>query len=117
VPHAGGRFDLPHAETHAIVLPHAIAYNAWAVPDLLAPLADLFGGGEPGQALHRFARAHGAPLALRDLGLAETALDTVVDIALAKPYPNPRPLERVALRALLQAAWRGHADGLNAPTL
>lgn len=103
----GGRFDLPHAETHAIVLPHAIAYNAGAVPDLLAPLADLFGGGEPGQALHRFARAHGAPLALRDLGLAETALDTVVDIALAKPYPNPRPLERVALRALLQAAWAG----------
>src|SRR5262249_22566332 len=37
----GGAFDLPHADTHAIVLPHAVAYNAVAVPDLLRPLAEL----------------------------------------------------------------------------
>lgn len=103
----GGSFNLPHAETHAIVLPHAIAYNARAVPELLAPLADMFGGGEPGQALYAFARGHGAPLALRDLGLSEAALDEVVDMAVANPYPNPRPLERASLRRLLQAAWSG----------
>ena len=28
----GGTFDLPHSETHTIVLPHALAYNAPAVP-------------------------------------------------------------------------------------
>lgn len=43
----GGSFDLPHAETHAIVLPHAIAYNDRAVPDQLAPLSELFGGPRP----------------------------------------------------------------------
>jgi alcohol dehydrogenase class IV len=28
----GGSFDLPHAETHAVVLPHAVAYNSAAAP-------------------------------------------------------------------------------------
>jgi maleylacetate reductase len=66
----GGSFDLPHAETHAVVLPHAIAYNAIAVPELLAPVTEIFGGATPGRALFDFARSMSAPLALRDLGLA-----------------------------------------------
>ncbi|MGB8814643.1 MAG: maleylacetate reductase, partial [Paracoccaceae bacterium] len=61
----GGSFDLPHAETHAIILAHAMAYNAVAVPDLLAPISDIFGGA-PGMAIFNFARAMNAPQALRD---------------------------------------------------
>lgn len=104
----GGSFDLPHAETHAVVLPHAIAYNAGAVPDLLAPVADLF-GGDPGAGLWRFAKGAGAPLALRDLGLSEADLDRAADLAVANPYWNPRPVTRDGIRALLQAAWAGDA--------
>lgn len=103
----GGSFDLPHAETHAIVLPHAIAYNDRAVPDQLAPLSELFGGPSPGAALHRFAAGLGAPTALRELGLKESDLDRAVEIATQNPYWNPRPLEPAALRALLQRAWEG----------
>ena len=29
----GGMFDLPHAQTHAVVLPHVLAFNAPAAPD------------------------------------------------------------------------------------
>lgn len=105
----GGTFNLPHAETHAIILPHAIAYNAVAVPELLAPIGELFGDVNPGMALFRFASRLDAPRALRDLGLDETALDRVADLATANPYWNPRPLERTALRALLQAAYDGDA--------
>lgn len=104
----GGSFDLPHAETHAVILPHAMAYNAQAVPDLLAPVAEIFGGA-PGAALHRFAAGMGAPLALRDLGLAEADLDRAAALATANPYWNPRPVEQAALRRLLQAAWAGDA--------
>ena len=57
----GGSFDLPHAETHAIVLPHAIAFNETAVPELLAPVAELLDGDHAGHALHRFATSVGAP--------------------------------------------------------
>ncbi|MTH33673.1 iron-containing alcohol dehydrogenase [Paracoccus limosus] len=105
----GGSFDLPHAETHAVILPHAIAYNAAAVPDLLAPVSELFGGGDPGLGLWHFARDAGAPLALRDLGLKESDLDRAADLASANPYWNPRPVTRDGIRSLLQAAWAGEA--------
>ena len=105
----GGSFDLPHAETHAIILPHAVHFNAPAVPELLAPLAERLGGDTPGPALWQFAKRLGAPLALRDLGLKEADLDRAADLATAKPYPNPRPVTRDGIRELLQNAWRGEA--------
>ncbi|AYF01556.1 maleylacetate reductase [Paracoccus yeei] len=103
----GGSFDLPHAETHAVILAHALAFNAVAVPDLLAPVAELFGHGNPGLGLWHFARDAGAPLALRDLGLKEADLDRAADLASANPYWNPRPVTRDGIRGLLQAAWAG----------
>ncbi len=105
----GGSFDLPHAETHSIILPHAMAYNEAAAGELLAPVAEIFGAATAGQALHGFAVAMKAPLALRDLGMAEGDLDRAADIAVQNPYWNPRAVERGAIRALLQAAWAGEA--------
>ncbi|MGB0854184.1 MAG: maleylacetate reductase [Pikeienuella sp.] len=103
----GGSFDLPHAETHAIILPHAIAYNARSAAAELAPICDLLGGDNAGRALYDFAARMGAPLALRDLGVRESDLDRAADLATTKPYPNPRPVTRDDIRALLQAAWAG----------
>lgn len=103
----GGSFDLPHAETHAVVLSYAIAYNAAAARDELRPVADLFGDDEPGLALHRFAQSVDAPMALHRLGLKESELDQAADLATKNPYWNPRPVERDAIRRLLQAAWAG----------
>lgn len=105
----GGSFDLPHAETHAVILPHAIAYNSTAARDELRPLAELFGGGEPGTELYNFASASHAPMALKDLGLKESDLDHAADFAVKNPYWNPRPVDRDAIRRLLQAAWAGEA--------
>jgi len=105
----GGSFDLPHAETHSVILPHAIAYNEGAAADVLAPVAEIFGGKTPGQALHAFAVAMKAPLALRDLGLGQGDLDRAAEIATQNPYWNPRPIEKDAIRRLLQAAWAGEA--------
>ncbi|WP_322044012.1 maleylacetate reductase [Paraburkholderia sp. J67] len=102
----GGSFDLPHAETHAIVLPHSAAYNAHAAARQLQPLADLF-GDSIGGGLYDFASSLGAPLALKDLGLKESQLDAAADLAVKNPYWNPRPVEREAVRALLQRAWEG----------
>ncbi len=108
----GGSFNLPHAETHAIVLPHAIAYNAVSVPDLLAPVSDSLGGSKPGQALWEFAIAMGAPLALKDLGLSEDDLDRATEITLKNPYWNPRSVTADGVRALLQNAWAGNAPSV-----
>lgn len=102
----GGSFGLPHADTHAIMLPHTAGFNAKAVPDKLAPVAEIF-GGSVGGGLWDFAKANHAPLKLADLGLSEADLDRAADIATRNPYDNPRPFDREDIRALLGAAWRG----------
>ncbi|MFN0115077.1 MAG: maleylacetate reductase [Paracoccaceae bacterium] len=102
----GGTFNTPHAETHAILLPHTVGFNAGAVPELLAPVAVVF-GGTAGGGLWDFAQSVGAPLALRELGLTEADLDRAAKIAVANPYQNPRPFAQPDIRALLQAAWEG----------
>ncbi len=103
----GGAFDLPHAETHAIILPHAVAYNAPAVPEAIGRVARALRVGAAAPGLYDMAKAAGAPTALRDIGMVEKGLDRAADLAVADPYWNPRPVERDAIRALLQAAWEG----------
>jgi maleylacetate reductase len=102
----GGSFDTPHAETHAIMLPHTVGFNAGTVADELKPVADLF-GATPGAGLFDFSGKIGAPQALKDLGLTEADLDRASDIATENPYWNPRPIDRASIRKLLQDAWEG----------
>lgn len=103
----GGSFGLPHAETHAVLLPHTTAYNEPAVGDLLKPIADTF-GGTAGAGLWHFAKSVGAPLRLADLGLKDSDLDRAAEIATRNPYANPRPVSRDGIRQLLQQAYDGH---------
>ena len=103
----GGTFNLPHAETHTIVLPHASAYNRAAAPEAMARVSRAVGGGDAAQGLHDLAKSLGAPVALRALGLKETDLDRAADIATREPYPNPRLVDRAGVRRLLQDAWAG----------
>ena len=106
----GGTFNLPHAETHAVMLPHVLAYNRAYIPAAMARIGAALGGGGGGDTalvLHQYAAALGAPLSLRELGMPEDGLDHAADLAVAAAYPNPRPLERTALRRLLQHAFNG----------
>jgi maleylacetate reductase len=103
----GGSFGLPHAETHSVVLPHALGYNAPAVPDAMAALRRALGTGDPVGALHELRRRIGVPLALRDLGMPEDGIARAADIATKNAYWNPRPLERDGIEALLRRAWSG----------
>ncbi|MEO0487825.1 MAG: maleylacetate reductase [Pseudomonadota bacterium] len=105
----GGSFGLPHAQTHAVILPHAIAYNAQSAAVALRPLAHALGGDAPGAALYDFARSLGAPTALRDVGLREADLPRAAALATARPYPNPHPITEAGLLTLLRAAWAGEA--------
>ncbi len=106
----GGSFNLPHAETHTVVLPHALAFNLDYVPGAALRIARALGGVDPRSvagALFDLAQSVGAPVALRDLGLREADLDAACALALTHQYPNPRPLEKAALRQLLQMAYEG----------
>lgn len=102
----GGAFDLPHAETHTVVLPHALAYNLLAVPDVRSQLERVL-GPDPAGALYTLAGRVGAARCLKELGMPGTAIDEATDRALANPYWNPRPLERAPVRSLIARAWAG----------
>lgn len=103
----GGSFNLPHAQTHTIVLPHAIAYNQSAAPALARISRALGVDSSPAQALFDLSSSLGAPTRLKDLGLSEADLDRATDIALSNPYWNPRPIVAGAIRQLLQDAYDG----------
>lgn len=103
----GGAFNLPHAETHSCLLPHTLAYNASCAPVAMARIARAIGRPSAAAGLYDLARESGATLALRDIGLREEQIERAVDLAMASPYPNPRPLERDALRNLIVDAWAG----------
>ncbi|MGZ9809310.1 maleylacetate reductase [Pseudoroseicyclus sp. H15] len=101
----GGSFGTPHAETHAILIPHTAAFNAKGT-DKLDGVAEIF-GGRAGGGLWDFAKETGAPLKLADLGMSEADLDKAAGIAVQNAYYNPRPFDEGDIRTLLQAAWEG----------
>jgi maleylacetate reductase len=104
----GGTLDLPHAQTHTVVLPHALAYNAPAAPEAVAALSRALGGvPDPARAVWELAGRLGAPRSLAELGMAEDDIPRIADLAVANPYANPRPVTRDGVEALLHAAWAG----------
>jgi maleylacetate reductase len=103
----GGGFDLPHAETHAVILPHAAAFNAPAAPDSLRRAARALGADDAAGALFDLGAALGCPTSLRELGLREEQLDAAAERVVETPYPNPRPFTADDVRALLRDAWAG----------
>lgn len=104
----GGRFDLPHAQTHATVLPYVLAFNAPNARQAEARLAGAFGTPTALQGLQELRLALGAPHALRDHGLEEDDIPGAVEDVLAVvPASNPTPVNAKNLTALLRAAWAG----------
>ncbi|MBZ3900351.1 maleylacetate reductase [Streptomyces griseiscabiei] len=104
----GGALDLPHAPSHTVVLPHALAYNAPAAPQALAVLSRALGGApDPARELWELAVRLGAPRSLGELGMREMDIPRIAELVLARQYANPRPLTRVGVEGLLMAAWAG----------
>ncbi|MGW1024799.1 maleylacetate reductase [Streptomyces sp. NPDC002577] len=108
----GGAFDLPHAQTHAVVLPYVLAFNAPAAPQAERRISEAFGAASAIEGLQRLRRAVDAPKALRGYGFEEADIDDAVSAILeVAPANNPRPVTPHGLRQLLLAAWQG-ADPL-----
>jgi maleylacetate reductase len=103
----GGTFNLPHAETHAIVLPHALAYNSGVADEAMGRIARALNVDFAPDGLYQLNEELGVPRGLQEIGLKETDLDYACEVALSNPYWNPRPIEKEPLRALLQRAWDG----------
>jgi alcohol dehydrogenase class IV len=106
----GGALNLPHAETHTILLPHTFAYNSVAAPSAARDVADSLPGGAEGDAvkgLNDLLDRLGVERALKNLGMREEDVDRVAVLATENPYSNPRVVEKDGLRELLRRAWNG----------
>ena len=103
----GGSFGLPHAETHAILLPHSIAYHMEAAPEAMSRISRALGGKHPAQGLFDLLTHLGLPAALSQIGLKAENIDQAAKLALDKPYWNPRPVEYDGVRDLIAQAYAG----------
>lgn len=104
----GGSYDLPHAETHTIILPYATSYVAPAVPEAMALVRRALGTeGSAAEGLQELAIDVGAPTRLAEIGMREEWLDRAAELAVANAYWSPVPLDKQAIRVLLGNAFRG----------
>ncbi len=103
----GGSFNLPHAETHAIVLPHAAHYNRDHAREAMARVARALGARDAAGGLYDLEAKLGIKLRLSDIGLKESDLERAAKIATEAPYPNPRKVEYDGVLALLREAYFG----------
>lgn len=116
----GGTFGLVHGDVNAVLLPHVVAFNQAAVPDVMSDVAaalDVGGAAESGPdgaagALAELAAALGAPTRLVDLGMPSDRLDAAARRAVSEVgTSNPRPVDVEACRALLADAYHGRPPG------
>ncbi|WP_329343941.1 maleylacetate reductase [Streptomyces sp. NBC_00663] len=107
----GGTFGLPHAETHTVVLPYVLAYNAPAAPEAASAVARALDATEAPTALWRLAGDLSAPRSLAELGLKEpdlaVAAAQAAGQAAGRAYPNPRDVTEDGVLVLLRAAYEG----------
>jgi alcohol dehydrogenase class IV len=109
----GGSFDLPHSDTHAVILPHSTAFNEATAAGLLRPAARAIRVEELGPGLYDLSLRLGAPMTLKQIGMLEASLDRAADLIVDKPYWNPRPADRRDIRQLLDDAYFGRRPRLH----
>jgi maleylacetate reductase len=109
----GGRYNLPHAEVHTVILPHAAAYNAGAAPEAMRRIAAALGTDDAAGGLYDLAAAIGAKTALKDIGMSAGDLDEAADLSTRDPYTNPATVTREGVRRLLDDAYYGRRPGIS----
>ena len=104
--HVLGGFGLPHAETHSIVLPHALHYNSVA-QEAMRRMARALGVEDVPASIWELERRMGLAMKLADIGMKQEDLERAARIAVQAPYPNPRKVEYQPVLELLHNAYEG----------
>ena len=105
----GGSYNLPHAETHTVILPYALWYNAGHAPEAVKAISRALGSAENDAAgsLYDLASSLGVPTSLAEIGMKKEDLDKAAELAVQNPYYNPRPIDKESIRQLLDYAYAG----------
>jgi alcohol dehydrogenase class IV len=105
----GGSFNLPHAEVHAALLPHTLAYNSSAAPKAMGDLAEVLpeAEGDAIKGIERLLDRLEIKRALSVYGMRESDIPKAAAIAVTSQYSNPRAIDEESISKLLQHAWYG----------
>ena len=107
----GGGWNLPHAETHAVVLPHATALVAPQAVEAMARLRRLFDADDPAAALFDFTRRLGLPASLSALGMPHEAVGDAARRIAELSRDDPLVPGPAAIHVMLDGAFEGNAPG------
>jgi maleylacetate reductase len=105
--HVLGGMGLPHAETHSVVLPHAMQYNRDAATEAMRRVAKAIGAVDAPRGIYELEKSLGLPLRLADIGMQQADLERAARMASEAPYPNPRKVEYGPVLELLRNAYEG----------
>jgi len=104
----GGAYDLPHAETHSVILPQVTAFLMPALPKTAALIAWAISADDAAQGLFDLAQLVESPTSLAEIGFRADALDEAVALVLEEaPAHNPRLVDERAVRSILTGALVG----------
>ena len=109
----GGAYDLPHAETHTVILPHALALVAPSEPEAIARIGASLGNPDVPAAVYDLAVTLGAPISLETIGMPPERLDEAAGLIVDALPGNPKPVDTPAIRALLADAFEGRRPSLD----
>jgi maleylacetate reductase len=103
--HVLGGFGLPHAEAHAIILPHVTRFNLASGGPEREWLAHALGGDDPSAALAALLTGFPIPHRLRDVGFDQAKIPDAAGQIAAQAIKAPRPVTAEDAAALLRAAY------------
>jgi maleylacetate reductase len=103
--HVLGGLGLPHAQTHAIILPHVMRFNLQAAPDANARLADALEAADPAGAVAHMLNKFPVPERLREVGFDAGKADFVAAEIAAQAIKSPRQVAASDARDVLAAAY------------
>jgi alcohol dehydrogenase class IV len=103
----GGTFKLTHADVHAVILPHAVAFNRDATPEAMRIIAEALEAAEAAHGLYDLEKRIGSPTSLKQIGMPYDQLDRAAKLVVEHAYYNPRPVEFEGIRDLLENAYTG----------
>src|SRR5438552_12433 len=103
----GGSWNLPHAETHTVILPHAVAYNYASAPEAMARIERAMQTPNAAGGIFDLMKQLGAPLSLKEIGMKQNDLARAASLVMEAPYYNPRPATREGILGLLNDAFFG----------
>jgi maleylacetate reductase len=103
----GGGWNLPHAETHAVVLPHATALVAPTAPDAMKKLAVLLEANDPAAALFELVGRLQLPRSLESLGMPRQGLDEAARRIGEAVRKDPFVPDTASIQLMLEHAFSG----------